>query len=54
MSRFEAVEVDIAEVHPVKEMADECRSLYPLSQREVPGNVLQDLFRKAKQVYILQ
>ena len=52
-SRFEAAEVHSGQLHAMKKAADVCRPLYPFCQREVPGNILQNLFRKAEQFHTL-
>ena len=51
---FEASEVYLVQVYPMKEAASLCRPLCPLCQRKVPCNMLQDFFRKAEQLYLLQ
>ena len=49
MARSEAAEIYPGQMQAVQTVTALSRPLNPFVQREVAGNVLQDLFRKAKQ-----
>ena len=49
-----AVEHHLGQLHAMKKVTGACRSLYPFRQREVRGNALQNLLRKAEQARTLQ
>ncbi len=49
-----AAEFHPGQIHAMEKVAGLCRPLFPLLQREMPGNTLQDLLRKAEQMRDLQ
>ena len=52
--RFDAAEIYSCQLQAMQNAAGACRPLYPCSKREMPGDILQDLFRKAEQTRNLQ
>ena len=46
-------EVHTGQLHAIKKAAGLCRALYPLCQIKMPGNILQNVLRKAEQVHPL-